>query len=81
MAEEAKSWPELGEELARKSLDILHDRVWQFQQGKINKDHLRMVVDTLYDATSGLIDWDVSRLIYSVRKECRLENSDPANPR
>lgn len=65
----AGDWPELGEELARKSLEVLQDRVFEFENGTISKDTLIVAVNTLVSAIIGLAPMEVVDLIYEVRKK------------
>jgi hypothetical protein len=62
------SWPELGEELARKSLDTLIAAVCKHTDGELNDRELMIVVNTITDTTMGLIPMDVTETIYAVRK-------------
>ena len=72
MTTEAKSWPELQEELARKVIDVLNDRVHMATvTGTITSNELRLVSDALYDAVSGLVPWDIANLVYQVREACK----------
>lgn len=66
---EERSWPELGEELARKSVDTLHRAVHNFVEGEMSRRDLVVVVNTITDCTMGLIPREVTDLIYRVRQE------------
>jgi hypothetical protein len=65
----AASWPELGEELARKALDTLADALARHEMELITDRELDIVVNTITDTTMGLIPKDVTNTIYAVRKE------------
>lgn len=72
-----KTWPELGEELGRKVIDVLHDRLWELNQGKITDKEMLLIANSLYDSISGLVPWDVANIVYSVREELTIsENAD-----
>lgn len=64
-------WPELGEELARKSLEKLEEALQRHARGKITRRELFLVTDALYDASIGLIDKEASNAIYAVRQGVR----------
>ena len=69
----SKEWPELQEELARKALEVLDQRVHQhLVEAKLTERELRLVVDSVYDTISGLVPWEVSNLVYAVRKDLNL---------
>lgn len=64
-----RSWPELGEELARKALETLQEALHKhLVEGTMSERELRIVVDTITDTTMGLIAKDVTDTIYAVRK-------------
>jgi hypothetical protein len=66
-------WAELSEELARKALDVMHRAAHATLVDETMTPHeLRIVIDTLTDTISGLVDRDVLDTIYSVRKELEL---------
>lgn len=68
-------WPELQEELARKALEVLGQRVHQhFIEATLSKRELRLVVDSIYDTISGLVPWEVANLVYDVRKDLKLDD-------
>lgn len=70
----SKEWPELQEELARKALEVLDQRVHQhLVEAKLSERELRLVVDSLYDTISGLVPWEVANLLYSVRTDLDLK--------
>lgn len=64
-----RSWPELGEELARKSLDTLLRAIHDLDEGLISCRDLILIVNTITDCTMGLMPREVSEIIYAVRKE------------
>jgi len=61
-------WPELGEELSRKVLSVLEDRVYDYQHGSIDVNTLRVTVRSLYDSITGLVSWDVANILAEVLK-------------
>lgn len=66
-------WPEMQEELARKALEVLDQRVHQhLVEATLSERELRLVVDSIYDTISGLVPWDVANLVYGVRKDLDL---------
>lgn len=66
-------WPTLGEELARKALEIMQRRLAQHAAGAITDRELWLAVDSLYDAITGLVDWDVANVLYQVRENLKIE--------
>jgi hypothetical protein len=64
-----RSWPSLGEELARKALETLHEAAHKNSTGELSDQELVLVVNTITDLTMGLIPKEISNLIYQVRKE------------
>lgn len=66
-------WPTLGEELGRKALEGLDRRIRQHAAGTISDRELWLAVDSLYDAITGLVDWDVANVLYQVREGLKLK--------
>lgn len=64
-------WPSFAEELGRKSLEVLEKWTKKFEAGEISRREVFILVDGLYDTTSGLIPRDVSDLIANVHKEIK----------
>lgn len=66
-------WPDLSEELARKSLDVFERALHKhLVDHELSSNELRIVVDTLTDTISGLVTGDVLDTIYGARKELHL---------
>lgn len=66
-------WPELSEELARKSLDVFERAAHHYLvEGDLSGHDLRIVIDTLTDTISGLVDHEVLNTIYDARKDLGL---------
>ena len=62
-------WPEHRDELTRKALDHLNDKIHENSTGKLSDAALWLVTDTIITITQGLTnkdDWDV---MYAVREE------------
>lgn len=66
-----RSWPELGEELARKSLELLESRVSAFDRKRITRRELWLVADALSDVTQGLVPKEAWEAIYAVRQSLK----------
>jgi hypothetical protein len=66
-------WPDLSQELARKSLDVFERALHRhLVEHDMTSGELRIVVDTLTETISGLVAHDVLDTIYSARKELNL---------
>lgn len=70
-----RSWPEMGEELGRKALEGLDRRIAQHAHGTISDRELWLAVDSLYDAITGLVDWDVANVLYQVRQSLGVDST------
>lgn len=68
-------WPTLGQELGRKALEGLDRRIRQHAAGKITDRELWLTVDSLYDAITGLVDWDVANVLYQVRESLTIKST------
>lgn len=71
-----KTWPELGQELARKAVEVLHDRLFKHSDGQISTATMFEIADALYDSVAGLVDWEVADMIYAVRNELKKQLRD-----
>jgi hypothetical protein len=58
-------------ELQRKSLEALDRLVGLGDRGAIGRKTLFVATDALYDAVVGLVDREVSDVIYAVRQEAK----------
>lgn len=63
------NWPSFAEELGRKTTEILEKRIAQYESGKITKREFFLIVNDLYDATSGLNDRDIILILADLHKE------------
>jgi hypothetical protein len=68
---ETDKWPSFGEELGRKALTTLEKWMQRYDDGKINKRELYVLVDGLYDTVSGLAPRDDCAVIEAVHLEIR----------
>lgn len=66
-------WPELQQELGRKSLDQIDKWSRNFAKGKITARELYLISTALYDATSGLMKLNDSEVIAAVNAEALSE--------
>ncbi len=63
-------WATHQEELSRKVLTVLEDRVHKhLVEGLIDAQEMRWIADALYDTVSGLVPWEVADTIAQVQKE------------
>lgn len=62
------NWPSFAEELERKVADILEKRTRLYEEGKITFREYFLVVNDLYDATSGLATREISDLLADIHK-------------
>jgi len=63
------SWPSHQEELSRKVLEQLQERVFQLDQGEITKRELSLIIDSLYHSITGLVPWEVAELLAKTQKD------------
>lgn len=70
---ETRSWPELGEELGRKALDVMETTLVRYQDGELSREEVILVVNTIFDTISGLAKWEITDGIYQIRKELEDE--------
>lgn len=63
------AWPEIAEELGRKSITTLSNYINQYNQGMLSDKELVLVVNVLMDAVQGLAPDEVTEVIYKVRKD------------
>lgn len=61
-------WPSHTQELTRKTATALDVWADKYNSGLITKREFFVIVSALYDATSGLIDRDVSDLMADIHK-------------
>lgn len=66
-----RSWPELGEELARKSLEHVESRFKAFQAGRLSRREMFLIADALHDAMHGLAPADATDAVYAVRQSIK----------
>ena len=66
-----RSWPELGEELARKSLEHLESRFKAYSAGKISRREMFLIADALHDAMQGLAPNEATDAVYAVRQQIK----------
>lgn len=62
-------WPSFSAELTRKTTEQLQIFTDRFDQGAINLVTMLAVVAVLYDATSGMIEKEVSDLLADIHKD------------
>lgn len=64
-------WATMREEITRKALQAIQNANAARDAGRMTDRDLWFVVDALFDVTHGLIDQDMSALIYRARQELR----------
>lgn len=64
-------WPSHGEELARKAIELVNDRVAKLERQEITQDQAYAAIDAVYLICQGLIPWDDADLIYQVRNQLK----------
>lgn len=69
-------WPSHTEELARKTSALLGKWTKMYESKKITKRDYFIVVDVLYDATSGLVPSELSNLLADIHQFLRLEGKN-----
>lgn len=65
------SWPELGEELARKGMTVLQDRFFAYTEGKLSRREIYLVLDTIHSMMHGLAPDEASEEIYDMRQKIK----------
>lgn len=68
------SWPTFAEEIGRKTTEILEKRMKQYEEDKITLRELFLLVNDLYDATSGLAPRDVSDMLADIHRDLKVEH-------
>lgn len=66
-------WPELGAELARKSLDHFLDQARKNAEGILSDVALYLVADTIITITQGLMPAEDWQVIYAAREDLKLK--------
>jgi hypothetical protein len=61
-------WPTFSEELSRKAMEKLNDAVHRRGENLLNDGEVFLIADTLLDLVMGLVPFDVTDTIDSVRK-------------
>jgi len=64
-------WPSHGQELARKSLAVIHQWMMDCEAGEITEAELTRLIGGIYDATSGLMPKDDMNVIANLHEELR----------
>jgi len=64
---ETREWPELGEELGRKALDVVADRVSRMDDKELSERELWLIADAVYDTIAGLASWEDANVVYTIR--------------
>lgn len=64
-------WATMREEITRKALQAIQEANAKRTAGTITDRELWLVIDALFDTTHGLIDADMSALIYRARQELK----------
>lgn len=64
-------WASMREEITRKALQAIQDSSARRDAGQITDRDLWFAIDALFDVTHGLIDPDMSALIYRARQELK----------
>lgn len=57
----------MSEEIGRKALDLVADRVARMDAGELTERELWLITDAVYDTIAGLASWDDANIIYGVR--------------
>jgi len=65
------SWPELGEELARKGVEELHKRFFLYAHGKLSRREMFLVADTIHSMMQGLAPAAETEQVYAIRQDIK----------
>lgn len=68
------NWPSFADELGRKTADVLDRWMTAYESGKISLKELYLIVNAIYDTTSGLAPREISDLLADTEKELRDES-------
>jgi hypothetical protein len=72
---DADNWPSLGAELGRKTAGVIERWMAQYEAGRLTFREFYLIVNALYDTTSGLAPQDISDMLATIEKELRNEAS------
>lgn len=64
-------WASMKDEITRKALQAIQEANAKRDAGTITDRELWLVIDALFDTTQGLVDPDMSALIYRARQELK----------
>jgi hypothetical protein len=64
-------WASMKDEITRKGLQAIQEANAKRDAGTITDRELWLVIDALFDTTQGLVDPDISALIYRARQELK----------
>lgn len=70
---DADNWPSHTEELGRKITAVIQRWMTAYHAGKITLKEFYLIVNSVYDTTSGLAPREVSTLLADIEKELRVE--------
>lgn len=70
-----KEWPGFAAELGRKSADVIERWMKAYDAGRLTLKEFYLIVNAVYDTTSGLAPRDISDMLASIEKELRNEVS------
>lgn len=62
-----KTWPELGEELGRKALDVISVNASKLANSEITEREMWLICDAVYDCMTGLTTWEDANVVYAIR--------------
>ncbi|OWZ90432.1 hypothetical protein B9J07_27995 [Sinorhizobium sp. LM21] len=70
---ETDDWPSLGQELGRKTSEVIDKWMTAYETGRITLKEFYLIVVSVYDSTSGLAPRDISAMLANIEKELRDE--------
>lgn len=72
---DADNWPSFAEELGRKSASVIERWMKLYDAGRLTLKEFYLIVNAVYDTTSGLAPRDISDMLARIEKELRDEAS------
>lgn len=76
---DTENWPSFADEIGRKITEILDKRLRQYEEGKLSFREFYLIVNDLYDATSGLAPKEISDMLADIHAGLRFEQKRKEN--
>lgn len=70
------AWDDIQAELSRKAIETVSDLTCRHAVGDLTDGELITGINAIFDTISGLAPWDVTDLIYKIRKDLEAERAE-----